>query len=285
MMGHIKHCRMTGEGDTKMNRHKKIVFFDLDGTLMTHDKTILKSTKHALRALQNKGIYTVICTGRAPLMFQWLLEELALDSYISMNGQHAVLEGKEIFSNPMKKEVLHQLTEVAAKNGHGLTYSTFESFVTNVAAHPLVHDCTARLKIPYPPVDASVYSHSAVNQVQIYSAPEETQEYMELFVGYEFVRWDESSVDMLPAGASKAVAIKKMMEYLDISVENSYAFGDGLNDMQMIQVVGTGIAMDNAIPELKEMADLVTASCTDDGILKGLLAVGLLTAQEISSVQ
>ncbi|MDV6378323.1 Cof-type HAD-IIB family hydrolase [Sporosarcina sp. GW1-11] len=264
---------------------KKIVFFDLDGTLMTHDKTILESTKQALRALQDKGIYTVICTGRAPLMFNWLLEELSFDSYISMNGQHVVVEGKEIFSNPIKREVLQQLTDVAERNGHGLTYSTFESFVTNIAAHPLVIDGTTRLKIPYPTVDPRVYLHSDVNQVQIYSTVEETEEYMDLFKEYSFVRWDETSVDMLPEGASKAVGIEKVLDYLNIPIENSYAFGDGLNDMQMIQAVGMGIAMDNAISELKEVADVVTASCSDDGILKGLLKVGLLEEKDIPHVQ
>ena len=264
-----------------MNTDKKIVFFDLDGTLMNHDKTILESTKQSLKALRDKGIYTVICTGRAPLMFKWLLEELSFDSYVSMNGQHVVLDGKVIYSNPMKPEIIQQLTELAHKNGHGLTYSTFESFVTNTEAHPLVQEGTTRLKIPYPPVDPEVYSHSDVNQVQIYSTPKETEEYMELFKDYAFVRWDESSVDMLPEGASKAIGIQKMLEHMNIPIENSYAFGDGANDMQMIETVGVGIAMDNAIPELKDVADFVTSSCSEDGIMKGLITVGLLEEIDI----
>src|SRR5699024_1499384 len=146
-----------------------------------------------------------------------------------------VWEGKVIYSNPMKPEVIQQLTELAHKNGHGLTYSTFEAFVTNAEAHPLVKEGTARLRIPYPVVDPDVYSHSDVNQVQIYSTPKETEEYMELVKGYSFVRWDERSVDMLPEGASKAIGIQKILEHLDIPTENSYAFGDGANDMQMIE--------------------------------------------------
>ncbi|WP_313237524.1 Cof-type HAD-IIB family hydrolase [Sporosarcina ureae] len=264
-----------------MNQDQKIVFFDLDGTLMNHDKTILDSTKQSLAALRDKGIYTVICTGRAPLMFKWLLEELSFDSYISMNGQHVVLDGEIIYSNPMKPEVIQQLTDYAHKQGHGLTYSTFESFVTNVKEHPLVQEGTARLKIPYPPVDPEVYSHSDVNQVQIYSTPKETEKYMELFKDYTFIRWDENSVDMLPEGASKAIGIQKMLEHMNIPIENSYAFGDGANDMQMIETVGIGVAMENAIPELKEVADFITASCSDDGIMKGLIKVGLLKEKDI----
>ena len=269
------------KGVWKLNQDKKIVFFDLDGTLMDHNKMISESTKQSLTALRDKGIYTVICTGRAPLMFKWLLEELSFDSYVSMNGQHVVLEGEVIYSNPMKPEVIKQLTELAHKNGHGLTYSTFESFVSNVDAHPLIQEGTARLKIPYPPVDPEVYLHSDVNQVQIYSTPKETEKYMDLFKDYSFIRWDDSAVDMLPEGASKAIGIQKMLDHMNISIENSYAFGDGANDMQMIETVGIGIAMDNAIPELKEIADFVTASCSEDGIMKGLIEVDLLEEKDI----
>lgn len=268
-----------------MNSDKKIVFFDLDGTLMNNEKKISESTKQSLKALQDKNIHTVICTGRAPLMFKWLLEELSIDSYVSMNGQHVILEGKEIYSNPIKSEDLKQLTSLAKRNGHGLTYSTFDSFVTNADTNPLVEECIGGLKIPFPPVDPEVYSHTEVNQVQIYSTPEELKEYESMFTDYSFVRWHESSVDMLPEGASKAVGIQKMLEYLDIPVENSFAFGDGANDIQMIEMVGTGVAMDNAIPELKEVADVVTASCSDDGIMKGLLEVGLLTEHDIPLLQ
>ncbi|WP_153722793.1 Cof-type HAD-IIB family hydrolase [Sporosarcina cascadiensis] len=264
---------------------KKIVFFDLDGTLFTRDKKVLESTKHALKALQNKGVYTAICTGRAPLMFERLLDELSFDSYVSMNGQHVVCEGNEIFSNPMKQEDMVKLTEMANEKGHGLTYSTFDTFVSNASEHPLITDSTARLKIPYPPVDSKIFIDSDVNQVQLYCPEEETEEYIKLFGDHTFIRWDKTSVDMLPAGASKAIGIQKMLEHLDIPVENSYAFGDGLNDLQMIETVGTGIAMDNAISELKEVADLITDSCDDDGILKGLMKVGLLEEDEVPSLQ
>lgn len=264
---------------------KKIVFFDLDGTLLNHDKTILESTKQALEALQEKGIYTAICTGRAPLMFQWLLDELAFTSYVSMNGQHVICDGEEIFTNPMKRDDMEKLTEMANEKGHGLTYSTFDSFVSNAAEHPYISNSTSRLKVPYPPVDSEIFLRSGVNQVQIYCTEEDADEYLELFQDYTFIRWDETSVDMLPAGASKAIGIEKMLEHLDIPVENSYAFGDGANDMEMIEKVGTGIAMGNAIPELKEVADHVTATCADDGILKGLLEVGLLEEKDVPLLQ
>ena len=81
---------------------------------------------------------------------------------------------------------------------------------------------------------------------------------------------------MLPKGASKAVGVEKIMKQLGVKRENSYAFGDGTNDFEMLDFVGTGIAMENAVPELREQADFVTTSCSDDGIVNGLTGVGLL---------
>lgn len=260
-----------------------VVFFDLDGTLMSDDKTILPSTRQAVDALRQKGILTVVCTGRAPRMFQTLCEELGFDSYISMNGQHVVFEGTELYSNPMDREVLKECSELAKERGHGITYSNFETFAVNTAEHPHVTASMGRLKLEYPPVDAEIYSHSPVHQMQLYCEEAEAAEYMERFPEYTFIRWDECSIDMLPNGASKAVGIQKFLDHLNLPIENSYAFGDGANDIEMISTVGTGIAMGNAIPELKEVADVVTTSCTEDGILNGLLQVGLLTEQDLAA--
>ncbi|WOV83591.1 Cof-type HAD-IIB family hydrolase [Sporosarcina jeotgali] len=264
--------------------NQKIVFFDLDGTLMSHDKTILPSTKEALHALREKGIITVICTGRAPRMFKELLTDLEFDSYVSMNGQHVVYKNEELFSNPMDTEILTELSALAKENGHGITYSNSEMFAANEANHPLVGGSLGRLKLKYPEVDAEIFAHSPVHQIQLYGNMEDMQSYKDRYEkDYVFIHWDENAVDMLPKGASKAVGIRKLMEHLDISVENSYAFGDGPNDFEMLEFVGTGIAMGNAIPELKEKADLVTDTCSNDGILKGLLACGLLKEADVSS--
>ena len=67
-----------------------------------------------------------------------------------------------------------------------------------------------------------------------------------------------------------------MLEATGIDIENSYAFGDGLNDLEMLKMVGTGIAMGNAVDEAKAVADYVTTSCSNDGIWNGLVRLGLI---------
>jgi Cof subfamily protein (haloacid dehalogenase superfamily) len=255
---------------------KKIVFFDLDGTILNEEKIILESTKRAVHLLQEKGIYTVISTGRVPQMFYWILEELNIDSYVCINGQYVVFEGKEIYSNPMDPEMLHDITSLAKSNGHAVAYCNHQHVMASEGDHGFISSSFNRLKMDYPSVDPEFYQHSPVYQGHLYCKTLDEQTYVKRYPEYNFVRWDNYAADFLPKGCSKAIGIQKVLETTGIKVENSYAFGDGLNDLEMLSTVGTGIAMGNAVPEAKAVADFVTTSCSKDGIFNGLVSLGLL---------
>lgn len=260
---------------------KKIVFFDLDGTLLNEDKVVLDSTKKALRALREKGVTTAISTGRAPRMFDWICRDLSINSYVSMNGQHVIHEGEELFSNPIDADILHDLATYARKQGHGLSYSNHLSFAVSEENHPFIQPSIEGLKLEFPPVNFDFYLQYPVHQVQVYCESREAGQYMNRYVGHTFIQWGQYAFDMLPNGASKAVGIQKLLEKLGIPRENSYAFGDGKNDFEMIEYVGTGVAMDNAVPDLKDIADHITSSCSENGILEGLLHIGLLEEKDV----
>lgn len=263
---------------------KKVVFFDLDGTLLNDNKVVLESSKRAIRVLQDKGIYTVISTGRSPRMFDWLLDELNISSYVSMNGQHVVFEGAEIYSNPMDPDMVHDLTTTAHRYGHGLAYSNYQNIRVNAENHPLIYPSYEYLKIDYPVVETEFYKHSPIHQIQLYCERNYAPFYMQRYSDYTFLEWGDNASDMLPKGISKAVGVHKIMERLGVKRENSYAFGDGTNDFEMLDFVGTGIAMENGIPDLKAKADFVTTSCSDDGIANGLMGVGLLESSILEDV-
>lgn len=86
-----------------------------------------------------------------------------------------------------------------------------------------------------------------------------------------------SEDNVIPPSAIKAV---QWLQAKGIKQENCYAFGDGLNDIEMLKMVGTGVAMGSAPSEVKEAADVITTACTEDGILKGLQKVGLLEEKD-----
>ena len=91
-----------------------------------------------------------------------------------------------------------------------------------------------------------------------------------------FTRANEMSMDIINKGITKATGVTQMIERLGVTQQNTYAFGDGLNDLEMLHFVGTGIAMANGFDELKAVADLVTDSVFNDGISKGLKKLKLI---------
>ncbi|AIG28297.1 Cof-type HAD-IIB family hydrolase [Brevibacillus laterosporus] len=255
---------------------RKIVFFDVDGTLLTEDKQLLTSTRDAVRRLRENGIYTAIASGRMPKQLEDICRELDIHSYVSINGQYVVFEGEEIYSNPIAIEQLTDLTDLANKHGHVLTYVNHEMLCANHLNDPLLDVIYGELQLAKPSLDPDFYKQNPIYQSIIFCAPELAKEYMERFPQFGFIHWHDYALDIIPLGSSKAVGIQKMLEHGHFSLEHTYAFGDGLNDLEMLETVGHGVAMGNAVLEAKQKARYVTASCNEDGIAKGLSMLGLL---------
>ena len=259
---------------------KQMVFLDLDGTLLNEEKTIPESNKKAVRLLQEKGIHTVIATGRTPEQFAEIREELNIHSYVSINGQYVVFEGEVIYANPIDPNVLHDITNMAKSNGHAVAYCNHEAIKVSEKDHPFIKTSFDELKMAYPSVDREFYKTAEIYQGHLYCDSQDVQLYEERFAEFNFVRWDEYAADILPKGCSKALGIQRLLEEAHVKKENSYAFGDGLNDLEMLTLVGTGIAVGNAVPEAKAVADFVTDSNVNSGILKSLIHLGLIEQEQ-----
>lgn len=260
-----------------MGMEKKIVFFDIDGTLYNREKKIPKSTIHAIERLKEKNIYVAIATGRAPFMYADLRKRLGIDNYISFNGSHVVLKGKVIHKQPLPLEKLKQLERLATKLHHPMIYLDEHEHYTNEKHHPHIRESIINdLKLHYPIYEPNFYLHNDVYQALVYCEPHEEHIYHKQLNCFHFVRWHRYSVDVLPYGGSKANGIKKILETLNIDRQNSYAFGDGLNDVEMLEYVGTGIAMGNGHEKAKASANFVTKAVDEDGIEYALCRFGLI---------
>ncbi|MDF0725358.1 Cof-type HAD-IIB family hydrolase [Cytobacillus sp. S13-E01] len=255
---------------------KKLVFFDIDGTLLDHDKNLPLSTKLAIKNLQEVGVNVAIATGRAPFMFQELRRELGITSYISFNGQYVVYEGEVIYKNPLDSKLLPKLKEHANESNHPIVFMNESVMRSSVESHQYIHESMGSLKFEHPAYDPNFYTNREIFQALLFCTKEEEETYVSKYPAFHFIRWHDYSTDIIPLGGSKAEGIKKMMESIAIDRENVYAFGDGLNDAEMLDFVGTGIAMGNALDEIKKRADIVTKDVDNDGILHGLRLVGLL---------
>ena len=225
----------------------KIVFFDIDGTLLDHDAKLPNYTEAAIKQLQENGVFVAIATGRSPFMFESLRKELDIDTFVSINGQYVVFENKVVYRNPFKSMDLKKLHETAEKyNQTPIVFMDEATMKSSVPNNKRVEEAIGSLKLPHPDVKVDYYEENDVYQALLFCTEEEEEKFTSQYDQFRFIRWHQYSTDVLPSGGSKAEGIKMLMEHVGFRLEDVYAFGDGLNDIEMLQAVGYGVAMGNA---------------------------------------
>ncbi|MBJ6360972.1 Cof-type HAD-IIB family hydrolase [Paenibacillus sp. GCM10012307] len=257
----------------------KIAFFDIDGTLVNEEKQIPQDAIAAIHELKARGVEAVIATGRAPYFFKPIADELGIDSYVSLNGAYVVYKGKAIFKRAIPRDSMEQLVRHAASNNHFLVFEGEQFYYSNTEDHPFMLSSVDSLKVDRPHYDPAFWESSEVFQVFLHCGEAEEHLYIGSIPSLRFVRWHPNAMDVLPTDGSKALGIQYLLESLGIKPEEAVAFGDGLNDKEMLEYVGLGIAMGNSHPELLVHADYVTTSVDEEGIRNGLIHAGLLEAQ------
>ncbi|MBM7656754.1 Cof-type HAD-IIB family hydrolase [Sporolactobacillus spathodeae] len=258
----------------------KIVFFDIDNTLYDPNKKVPESTVEALQALKEKGIATAIATGRSPFMFQELREKLGIDSYVSFNGSYVVYKKEPIYKKHLPKDVLERLEQEARARDQRLVFLNERTMRSDGEINAKVKEGINSLKLPYPlpEIEPDFYCKEDVYQSLLFYGEQDDHAYLNEapLDSFDYVRWHPYAVDVIPKNGSKAFGISQMLQILQLSREETAAFGDGYNDVEMLRFVGTGVAMGNAVAAAKKAADEVTRPVDQDGIYYGLKKIGLI---------
>ncbi|MFS0726959.1 Cof-type HAD-IIB family hydrolase [Paenibacillus sp. 1P07SE] len=254
----------------------KIVFFDIDGTLVNEQKEIPEDTQRAVAELKASGIEPVIATGRAPYFIQPLLEQLGIESYICLNGAYVVYKGEALLKREISKHSLEALVRAAREHGHSLVFQGEHGYFATHEDHPFVTSSVNSLKVELPGFDPDFWEREGVYQAFLHCESGEEQLYEGKLADLKLIRWHEQAMDVLPEGGSKALGIAALLEKLGLTPEDAVAFGDNLNDKEMLSLVGLGVAMGNSHPELLPYADYVTGDVDEGGIRQGLIHAGLL---------
>lgn len=256
---------------------KKIVFFDIDGTLLDHDKQLPDATVEAIKALKANGHIPAIATGRAPFAIKEVAEKLDIHSFVCLNGQYAVHKDEPVYKNALNDQALAELVETAKKFQHPLVFMDEKGWVSNIEQHPDVTEAIGTLQmLDTLGFNPDLYKEEKIYQALLFCESHQETPYLEQFNQFDFVRWHDVSTDIIPKGGSKAVGIQKMMAKLGLDMGNAYAFGDGLNDVKMLQMIPHSVAMGNALPEVKRSAKYVTEAVDANGIASGLQKLGLI---------
>lgn len=253
-----------------------IVFFDIDGTLYTQEMTLPASSKNAIKTLKENGVYVAIATGRAPFMFESLRKELDIETFVSFNGSFVVAEGEVIKKRPLETQKVEELQLAAGSESHPMVFLDHEQAAANTENHDHISESLGDLKMSYPPIHKDFYKQKEIYQALLFCGKEEEDKYKGNYRTFDFIRWHRRALDVLPAGGSKAEGLRAVANHLGYTMEDTAAFGDALNDIEMLTEAGVGVAMGNALEEVKQAADIVTAPVYENGVEQGLKRIGLL---------
>ncbi|AYC29100.1 Cof-type HAD-IIB family hydrolase [Paenisporosarcina cavernae] len=255
---------------------KKYLFFDIDGTLYNSKKQLSEKTIHSIQKAKEKGSEIFIATGRAPFMIRPVLEKLQIDSYVCFNGQYVVYKNDVFHTEAISNEKLQALQLFASNRQHPIVVMNEEKMIANKENHPFIDQAISSLHFPYPEVDNAIIGQNDIYQALVFCQEGEEEEYKRSFPHLKFVRWHDYSVDVLPGGGSKANAIEALREKLGVNVEDIIAFGDGLNDVEMIKAAGIGVVMGNGHRETIAVADHVTGHVDEEGLTEAMEKLGLI---------
>ena len=255
----------------------KAVFFDVDGTLVSHkSKSIPDSAKQALITLRKKGIKVFLSTGRHIRELKNMpTNEVEFDGYILLNGQLGLDENQNIvFSNAFSKEDVDGLLDIFYKKEYPFVLVNAEGHYMNYI-NEFVEIAMEGVSTPIPPIRE--YQGEDLYQATVFVLPEEDENFSKkLPRGCKMARWGTHGADIIATEGGKAVGMKFFSELLGILPEEMMAFGDAQNDIDMIEYAGIGIAMGNGEECLKQIADYVTSDVDENGVFNALHNYNLL---------
>lgn len=254
----------------------KLLLLDIDGTLLNSNKELPESAYEALQSARANGHDLAIATGRAPFMITNLLEKLQIDTFITFNGQYIVYQDEVIHTEALDSAMLEKVVAFAEERDHPLVFMNGKKMISSIDYHPDIDESLKSLKFPHPVTERDFHLDNEIYQSLVFCTKEEEEQYHENFKDFQFVRWHRVSCDILPKGGSKASGIKKLIEKTGHTIEDTIAFGDGLNDLQMMKTAGFSVAMDNGHPETKKVASYITGHVDEDGLAEAFAHLGLI---------
>lgn len=260
----------------------KLICIDIDGTLLDDNKKLMPEVVQSIRNAAKKGIKIALVSGRMPAAIDMIEKELGVQCIRACNAGTYILSGERcIKTTYLSLDTMQKINKnVAKKNNIPLwIFRNKRWFVTYIDKY--VED-EIRV-INRQPEIASVEElvrqwseeRTGPNKLLFGASPKiikklyhEMQEWA--LKDVDFACSAENYIEIFPKGMTKGVALSSICQELNISKEETIAFGDQELDITMIEEAGLGIAMGNAIKELKDKADFITKSNNEAGIAYAL---------------
>lgn len=260
----------------------KTLVLDLDGTLTNSEKKISKKTKSAIMNIQDMGIRVILASGRSDYGMKHIAKELELAKYnsymISFNGARIrdLHNDKLLYEQNIDPKLYPEIFKLWKEyNVNILTYNKEINKMYTADAKDIYAIIDAQINNYIPLVELKDFAREVdfpVAKFLFMQDPiklEWVEKDMQRRMGdrLDIYRSESCFLEVMPKGVNKGNALKTLSEITDLDPEEMIACGDSFNDMSMIEFAGLGVAMEEAVDELKKSADHVTGSNDDDGIV------------------
>ena len=258
----------------------KAIFFDIDGTLWDRKNYIPDSTREAIRRLKAAGHRVMICSGRCRgYIHNEELLGLGFDGIVSGCGTMTEYHGEILRYYRVPKDRAIWTVETTKKfgmrpilEGRKNLYMYYDDFKDDGYGEKLMRENGERL--------LWIDEHWGEWEFSKFSLDMRDADvqgcFKALSIYYDFLVHSPRVAEVVPKGFDKAYGMRWLSDYLNVPIEDTVAFGDGMNDMGMIRAAGIGVAMGNGVDALKEAADVVAPPMADDGILHVCERLGLI---------
>ncbi|WP_462412956.1 HAD family hydrolase [Neobacillus sp. Marseille-QA0830] len=276
----------------------KIIFLDIDGTLVNHHGVMPESAKLAVQKARENGHLVFINTGRSKSQLFPEILQVGFDGIIGAAGGYIEIEEEVLFHEGIKKADVQLLVEFFIKHEIDFFLESNNGVFASPNSKRYFQSIIDKMILEKPEAKADIEKgiqpffdliiveddliRDDINKVSFFSSDFPLE-----IIGQEFAprftvipstvsAMGRNSGELSIQGITKATAIEKLISHLHIPKENTFAYGDGYNDIEMLEFVQHGIAMGNAQEAVKNVANDIADSVDEDGIYNSFKKYGLI---------
>ena len=276
---------------------KSIIFLDVDGTLVNDNGIVSNSAEVAIKEARKNGHLIFLSTGRSKAELFDHIMDIGFDGVIAAAGGYIELNNKTIMHKKFKEEEVKEIVEyfnekgidfyLEANGGLFASKGCKEHLIKILFDENQSEKQREELEKGMKPfieclINGENLYRDDINKISFLGSNNDINEIIAKFsekfniIPSTVPMFGENSGEVSLKGIHKANAIEVLLEHLDVPNENTYAYGDGINDKEMLEFVNTGVAMGNAKEELKAIADDITDIHDNDGIYNSFKKHGLI---------
>lgn len=260
---------------------KKAVFFDIDGTIFNFKVRVPEDTKAAIRELRNKGHLAFISTGRSLSYISEDILEVGFDGVLAGCGTYISYHGQELLNVVLSDQDMTLALKVFNDNKIFPIVEGRDWLYYDAGRYPEERKWGGandpNFKRVLKPITGNEHSMEG-NKFTIFINNEEQIRavYENLSQSFDVIQHGSLYMEILPKGHNKGTSITDICSRLGIANEDTYAFGDSNNDLQMFEAAGTSVCMGNGTEDAKAAADYISLDMTEGGVRHALEHFGLI---------